>query len=342
MSYGINMIDVTIDLEVSFCKKCNFVFQNSAYSKVYDTQITKLYASYKISNMYKFPNKNAQHSKALDFISNSVSNDINYNVLEIGSNRGDFLYILKEKFPNINILGCEPTEFKDLQVPTINSFFNKNLFNTKFDLVILRHTLEHIKYPKEFIKTLSSILKENGSIFIEVPNIQYSLTNYIEDFTPDHVNYFSKESLANTFLNYKMFKSDDEGYLYALFRKNSKKTELQKNNDNIELLFSEFNHKIKICTDEVKQYKRIIFYGISNFYLWTYIKLKKSLTNKELFFMDDFVKEDKIFNLKRIGKPALGDLVILCSSNDKIQNKMMANLEKNISVMRPYKGIESV
>jgi len=341
MSYGINLCSSKINLEVSICQNYNFVFQSSSYNKTYDNEIEKLYKTYTISNMYNFPNANNVNFKALEFISPYIKDEINFNILEIGSNKGDFLYLLKQKFPKVNILGCEPTEFKELKVPTINSFFNKNLFNTKFDLIILRHTHEHIKNPDIFIKDLEFIQKSDSQVFIEVPNLIYSLNNFIEDFTPNHVNYFYKDSLCKLF-NKEIIKIDDKEYLYALFSNKDKKYKSTSKTD-FEELFINFNKKIQTLTDEIYSYNRIVFYGISNFYLWIYAKLKSNLKNKECFFIDDYIEEDSLNNLQKITQIKEDDLVILCSSNKDIQRKMFDKIKKeNISVFFPWKEIVNV
>ncbi len=341
MPYGVTMIDKIINLTVSYCTSCSFVFQSSAYTNEYDKNIEILYKNYKIVDIYNFPNRNYYNLKALNFVSDSIENTINYNVLEIGSNRGDFLYLLKEKFSNINILGCEPTEFKNLNVPTVNSFFDAQLFNTRFDLIIVRHTLEHIKNPKIFIKELTKIISQKGKVFIEVPNIINSLDNMIEDFTPDHVNYFSSQTLENIFLNYNVLKKDDTELLYTIFEYSSSK---KKNNinTNIECLFDNYNEKFLNIKKQIKDYNRIVFYGISNFYLWTYVKLKDDISDKELYVKDDNLLEDKLFGLRFIEEFKQNDLVVLCTSNKKIQERMKENLPSNIDILYPWKGIDSV
>ncbi len=341
MPYGLNLKEKTIDIEVQYCQECKFVFQSSAYTNTYNNNILELYKSYTISNMYNFPNKSKTNIKALTFIEDYIEDRIDFNILEIGSNRGDFLYLLKEKFSKVNVLGCEPTQFKELPIPTINSFFNKNLFNTKFDLIILRHTLEHIKNPKEFLQELEFIQKENSKIFIEVPNLIYSLNNFIEDFTPDHVNFFYKDSLCKLF-NKKILKIENKEYLYTLFEN---KTFENKDTSNFDFIksFQEYNKNINEKIDNILKYDRIIFYGISNFYLWTYEKIKNKLKDKKLYFMDDFLHEDKINNLKKITKLQKNDLVILCSSNKDIQTLMFNKIQQeNIAVLFPWKEIVHV
>lgn len=341
MPFGVNLKDKTIDLEISYCRLCTFVFQSSSYTLNYDTTVNELYKSYKISNVYNFPNRNFNNLKALSFVKEFINNSIEYNVLEIGSNRGDFLFLLKEEFPTINILGCEPTSFKELKVPTINAFFNEDLFNTKFDLIIIRHTLEHIKDTKLFLSQLSSISKEDTKIFIEVPNIIYSLNNYIEDFTPDHVNYFSINTLVQLFSNMNLCKYDDSEYLYAIFD-NSRIIPKINKKFNIEDLFSQYNVKMEEVKRIILKYDRIIFYGVGNFYLWTYTKLKDIVKDKEIYFADDNINKDDLFNLKKLNDFQEGDLVILCSSNQNIQNKMKKRIPNNCVILSPWKGINNV
>lgn len=340
MPYGVSMKDENIDLEVSYCNSCSYTFQSSAYNETYDKKIAQLYSSYTISSMYNFPNRNQQHLKALEFLDGTIENKIVYNILEIGSNRGDFLYLLKEKYPNVNILGCEPTEFKDLSIPTVNAFFDKNLFNTKFDLIVLRHTLEHIKNPKFFISQLQLLLKTSGKIFIEVPNIIYSLNNFIEDFTPDHVSYFSKNTLMQICSELKLNKVDDTEYLYALFEQTSKKDINHFEKDEIEKLFKNYSKQILKIKKEIVNYDRIVFYGVSNFYLWTFTKLKEIIKTKELYYMDDNIQMDNIFGLPKVIELKGGDLVILCTSNKAIQKKMLESLPSFVKVLCLWEGIK--
>jgi hypothetical protein len=79
---------------------------------------------------------------------------------------------------------------------------NKNLFknnkfyidqNVKPDLVIARHTLEHIFDIKSF---LSSLIHESPEyLFIEVPCSSFVLDNNFHYFSYEHCSYFDKYSL---------------------------------------------------------------------------------------------------------------------------------------------------
>lgn len=39
-----------------------------------------------------------------------------------------------------------------------------------FDVITMWHTLEHMKFPKEILEKINLILKDNGTLIIEVPN----------------------------------------------------------------------------------------------------------------------------------------------------------------------------
>ncbi|SFO91689.1 methyltransferase domain-containing protein [Hydrogenimonas thermophila] len=338
MPFGIFLKNEVIDLEISFCNNCGFVFQNSAYTDEYDKKVEKLYSSYDINRQYNFPKRDFYSQKALEFIEEFIKDEIDYNVLEIGSNRGDLLYLLKEKFQKINVLGCEPTKFQDLKVLTIQNFFSADLFCVKFDLIILRHTLEHIKYPKNFLEDVKKVLKDDGKIYIEVPNLLNSLNNKIEDFTPDHVNYFYLNTLTSSVSNLRLEKFCDNPFLYTIFSKQGNLNYKKNNKEDIINQFKEFQKSIDNITMELNKYKRVIFYGVGNYYLWIYNRFKNLLEKKELYFMDDFVKKDTILNLPKIKEYNSNDLIILCSSNRKIQEKMAKNLS-NVNILKPYSGI---
>jgi hypothetical protein len=68
------------------------------------------------------------------------------------------------------------------------------------DIVVLRHTLEHIKSPFDFLTMLRKIFGDKAFVFIEVPQFSWiDKHKVLFDFTYEHVNYFSTESLCSLF-----------------------------------------------------------------------------------------------------------------------------------------------
>jgi len=123
-------------------------------------------------------------------------------VLEIGCGNGVFLKEFSNFFPIWKKVGCELNE---KHKNTINSIPNTEFFsgdlktlNRKFDLIVMIHSLEHIFFPIEFLKSIKNLLNKNGMIFIEVPNFlmsPFDITIY------DHCTHFYLSNLKNI-LNY--------------------------------------------------------------------------------------------------------------------------------------------
>jgi len=94
-------------------------------------------------------------------------------VLEIGCATGVMLEIFKKA--DWEVWGVEPSgssllaEKKGIKV--LNTTFDTaDLQEDYFDLVIMNHTLEHLKNPLSAVKKANSLLKKGGVIFIDVPN----------------------------------------------------------------------------------------------------------------------------------------------------------------------------
>lgn len=97
-------------------------------------------------------------------------------ILDVGSNIGIFVEAAKEQ--NWEVIGIDIDRKAieigkkkygvDLRNTLLeNAGFQKN----EFDVVTLSHTLEHVYKPLELLKEIKRVLKDNGIIIIEVPNV---------------------------------------------------------------------------------------------------------------------------------------------------------------------------
>ena len=74
-------------------------------------------------------------------------------VIEVGCGKGHFLELLLSK--GYNAYGCDPT-YTGSNNRVIKNFFSESL-SLSGDVIILRHVLEHIQNPIDFLKTIADV-----------------------------------------------------------------------------------------------------------------------------------------------------------------------------------------
>lgn len=122
------------------------------------------------------------------------------NVLEIGCHDG---YLLKKLVDaGHTCTGIEPSPYADFASDTYGLSVTKGFFEPEmykdqsFDVVVIRHVIEHVQDPVTFLRTAIKTLKNNGLIYVEVPNSMWCLENsFFPEFHVDHISYFSLNSL---------------------------------------------------------------------------------------------------------------------------------------------------
>lgn len=196
--WGIDGEPPRVDITIASCFECTFVFFIEAYEDpAYRNIMNEVYNSYTLMEnaMKSFPVSEVSIEYARDFILSHIDTETPMNAFEIGSNRGDFLYHMKNAVPHFNVLGIEPSKLKFFGVPTLNIPFDADLIGGRFDLGITRHVLEHIVDQKTFLTGMISILNESGSLYVEVPNLTNDLAMMHEPFIAEHINHFTIQSL---------------------------------------------------------------------------------------------------------------------------------------------------
>lgn len=345
---------LSFKLMISLCVDCGFIFQSGAYSDRYEEIISKVYREYRKKNdNFPFPRRCPDYLDTLKMITGNLPKGKNLNILEIGSNRGDMLYLIKERLPGANIVGIEPARFEKLAVPTINAFFSPELFSNKFDLIIMQHVLEHIKSPCDFINNVRKVLSNKGVIYIEVPNVENNLKYATEDFILDHVNYFSFSSLNRLMQGYKIIKVNTFPFLRIIAKKSKErrvKLSVKKSVGDIRKLFNNFKKNKEELVREIKHFsrdgKKIVFYGVSAYFRILFKELEGVINRKNCFYYDDNFKGDfeDTFKLPRLEKFNSYAVVILCSNVYRVQETMEKKLKvhKGISIIKPWSGMSRI
>lgn len=127
-------------------------------------------------------------------------------VVEVGSNDGSFLQILRGKGYQ-NLIGVEPSQHlsakaKKNGIKTYTTYFNIDTSQTitqengKADIIICRHTLEHIPDPLSFLQACGSLLSSSGTIYLECPDSNTLFHQHrIHEIWDEHENYFTRRTM---------------------------------------------------------------------------------------------------------------------------------------------------
>ena len=88
--------------------------------------------------------------------------------------------------------------------PSIKYFNNTNFFGSesKYNLIFLRHVLEHTHDPVSLIKYLGELLTDSGVLYVEVPNLDSGCAKVFGRswkcyYVPRHILHFTTKSLAS-------------------------------------------------------------------------------------------------------------------------------------------------
>ncbi len=130
----------------------------------------------------------------------------NSKILEIASNDGSFIKILKKQFKSF-VLGIDPAQnlakkANSEKVFTINKFFNFNLSKKiqkkfrKFDFIFARNVVAHLNNPNEIFKGVENLLSDDGIFILEVPHLLNIIKqNQYDNIFHEHIGFHSLKSI---------------------------------------------------------------------------------------------------------------------------------------------------
>lgn len=193
----------TGDLRLGFCPACGFI-ANVAY----DDRLQNYARGYEEQQSFSPRFNDFARTLAERLIGRY---DIRgKNVVEIGCGKGDFLVLLCELGKNFG-LGIDPSYVPGRQenvsgrVRFIQDLYSEryaDICDTCSDLVMCRHTLEHIGAVKEFLQRVRRTVGDQNHtvVFFEVPDVRRVLREQaFWDIYYEHCSYFSLGSLARLF-----------------------------------------------------------------------------------------------------------------------------------------------
>jgi len=195
-------------LTVAVCNECSLTQQiNPLPGSVLDDVYTADYYSCPapsgnqvgmrvINEFYSFFGKNIPNNRKDAHAKNTRGK-----LLEIGCFDGYLLTRLRKD--HWDVYGCDPAGQTSIAIENlgsdriVNDFFSRDTYpSNHFEVIIFRHLLEHLYDLHSFLEAVSYALKEEGCIFIEVPNI-YATFNFggFGSFFHQHISHFSIETL---------------------------------------------------------------------------------------------------------------------------------------------------
>jgi 2-polyprenyl-3-methyl-5-hydroxy-6-metoxy-1,4-benzoquinol methylase len=135
---------------------------------------------------------------------------LNGSLLDVGAGGGEFTY-LSSKLGFISE-GIEPnigySNFAREEYGINMRTGHLSEISKKFDLITMFHVLEHMPNPIKTFRLLYELLNEEGSLFIEVPNIETKDASPHNIYFKAHIHYFSASTLTSAASKY--FEKIDE------------------------------------------------------------------------------------------------------------------------------------
>lgn len=191
------------------CDECSLYFIDSPT----DEEINSLYKNEYHNNiknkLFEIAKSKMRYARSLsqfNFIKQTIDLK-NKDICEIGAFDGLLLSLFKKN--NNNVFGYELND--DARVYAKKKYdidLEENFLESKskYDIIILSHVIEHFREPKEILIKIKSMLKENGFIYIEVPNspmpnecsynmlMRYLNTEHIVNFNMDNLIKFAESA----------------------------------------------------------------------------------------------------------------------------------------------------
>jgi len=190
-----------LNYQIVKCKTCGLIYMNPRFSeeKNRDLYNDTYYYFGKEDDEINI-NKAVEQFKRLQFYSAKGR------LLEIGCAKGFFLKIARDNGwetygVDLSDYGCKFAK-EQFNLNVLQGVLEEiDLPEKYFDVVSLWDTLEHLRDPCKVLEKIKRLLKDDGILMIETPNINsvfFKLyRRYWLGFNPFHLYYFSPQTLKN-------------------------------------------------------------------------------------------------------------------------------------------------
>ncbi len=239
------------DIDILKCQNCRHVFSSYQISPEFNG-----FFGQKVLSEENFWWNEAHQRMYADFCTKYI-NGKSGRLLDVGCGLGYFIKKMVS-FPNWQVIGYDLSkagiDFARDKLKLDNVFCGKveesNFPQRHFDIITLWDVIEHIPFPDPFLLYLSSILKDNGILFLHTPNIYVHLPKarlkkllrgmkrdirYLDATT--HINIYSMNTIERLLLR-NGFRKVEFVHLYPIQSINCSKNPLLRSIKNSWFYFS--------------------------------------------------------------------------------------------------------
>jgi hypothetical protein len=185
-------------LAIQECGRCGFVW-NSAFEP--DRAVYDQFYENDQTHSAAFRN----HLKEMADRVIAAAGNQSFHLLEIGCGQGTFLNEIATRAGSLlsSATGYDPTYRGSALQPNIEivpEYFNRDtasLMSHRPNIVVTRHTIEHVPDTVRFLSNIRDAITGDASILIETPDVEWILSRgEIQDLFYEHCSLFTLDSLG--------------------------------------------------------------------------------------------------------------------------------------------------
>lgn len=196
---------------VKICKNDGFVFLSPRWSKLeylnfYKNEYDKYYRP-EVFNDYVDSYFYKESEKVVERVADKINIDKPLHILDVGCGMGWVLDIIHKKLSHHKLFAIEASAFCcnsilsrkyiDIISNDVDQSWEDNYLE-KFDVIILRHALEHFIDPVLILQKMKKALSKNGVLYLAVPDMNHVKGSLqLSWFRSVHVYYFNIVTLKN-------------------------------------------------------------------------------------------------------------------------------------------------
>ena len=191
------------------CRRCELVINRNGVDlktidQYYNTKYVHLntYGKKKVLTVKQdFPERLNSLRPSADFLKQHLTR--NMHLMDLGAGAGELMYLLRDSVKYVcgNEINVANTEFirNQLGIDALSEDYLLQNTEKQFDCIISINTIDHMYNPRKVIEKIYTDLKDNGIIYIEVPNDDQALRHFLpepqrtmfEEFMYQKAHYYS-------------------------------------------------------------------------------------------------------------------------------------------------------